>query len=357
MSTHRARIASAFLAALGITTLAAQSAWASAQETETAKASVLHTAVVVVNYTDEDAQVSQEQRTSIEDRIFGDSESVHSFYSDASRGDVAVEPVEGEDPVLGPFDIPMAGNCDDYRGPLVEHATKALEDNGIAENEYQRLSIIYPNHERNCDGGSAYGQMPGKVTWFPDTFLAGDASMFTHEYGHNFGFNHVETVRCADGGLEGCEATDYGSATVMGAGGYVSGLTAPEVMSQEWLPADAVEEIGGDAAADTYTLRPLHAKADVEGGRALVVDTGTDGVQLIVAYRENGNTVDTETDEGVQLSLVKDGALMDADLVDATPDTEAKDADLPAGQSIELPDGRTVETVSAEAGEAKVRIS
>lgn len=315
---------------------------------------VIRTAVVVVNYTDEDAQVDDAVKTSLTNMMFGASNSVNAFYREASDGAVAFEPLTGQPSVLGPWDIPMSGTCTNHLGPLATHTKNALTAHGITESQYQRVSIIFPNHRLDC--GTANGQMPGNITWIPDTFLNGPSAI-THEHGHNFGFDHVETIRCTAGTLTNCATvTDYGDATVMGGGGYDSALTAPELMHMGWLPTATIQQVG--SGTGTYTLKPLHATAATAGTRALVLDTGTSGVQLVVAFRKNGTTIDTGTDEGVQLTRVTNGALKNCDLVDNKPTSwGSKDADLAPGQSIKLPNGHTVKTVTSSATEATVTIS
>ncbi|WP_436500414.1 ricin-type beta-trefoil lectin domain protein [Actinokineospora sp. HUAS TT18] len=81
--------------------------------------------------------------------------------------------------------------------------------------------------------------------------------------------------------------------------------------------------------------------------------------RITLAYRENGNTIDTGAGEGVQVHLTTQGAYHQSTLIDPSSGTTGKDdTDLNVGARItDATSGVTIETVSATATSATVRIT
>ncbi|GGK10465.1 hypothetical protein GCM10010123_45530 [Pilimelia anulata] len=304
-------------------------------------------AVVLINFTDDKIDSSSAFRTKVRDMYFGSGTSLARYYEEASNGAVRFAPLPGQADVLGPFTINAAAKCD--AGVMRTKTREILSANGIAQ--FDSLAVWFPNRLARCDWGGL-GEMPGSTTWMPDEY--GNPSGVVHELGHNFGFDHLGTVTCSAGTLSNCADAGYRGSSPMGGGGYQSGLAAPELLHKGWLaPAQHVTV----AESGTYTLVPLHAADSVTGTRVLEIPRDPSGKRITVAYRKNGTTIDVGVGEGVQLHLTEQGRYGRSDLVDPSPaTTDDRDTDLDVGARI-TDNGTVIETVSASATSATVRIT
>ncbi len=343
MEQRRCRWRAAALAALVLAGLTAVPATADAAP---AQAVTKRLAVVLVDFTDSRIDASAAYRAKVRDMYFGDGQSSARYFREASDGALTFAPLPGRPEVLGPWTIDMAAACDS--GRMNTKTREMLAARGVTG--YDSLAIWFPNRLAKC-GWGGLGQQPGSVTWMPD---GGSASGVAHELGHNLGLRHLSSVTCAAGTLSNCADAGYRGSSVMGGGGYASGLSAPELLHLGWVPP---AQLRTAPAPGTYTLVPLHAPASVAGARVLELPRGTGGDRITVAYRKNGNTIDTGVGEGVQLHLTKRGAFHTSQLVDPSPATGGKDdTGLKPGSRV-TDGGVTVETVSVTATGATVRVT
>ncbi|POM23573.1 Gametolysin peptidase M11 [Actinomadura rubteroloni] len=310
-----------------------------------------HLAVVLVNFTDDKIDSSSEYRSKVENNYFGATGSAAGYYREASDGALTFAPLSGQPKILGPLTINMAAKCDS--GAMNTETRKVLTARGVTG--FDSLAIVFPNGKAKCNWGGL-GQQPGSVTWIPQGSATG-LSAVVHELGHNLGLHHLPTVTCTEGTLSNCKDTGFHGSSPMGSGGGQSGLSAPELLYNGWLTAD--QRVTAPRTG-TYTLVPLHAPRSVKGARVLEIPRGSGGAQVTVAYRKNGNTIDTGVGEGVQLHLIakKDGGNA-SQLVDPSAGTTGKDdTDLNVGARVtDAQSGVTIETVSATATSATVRIT
>ncbi|EWC59771.1 Cytochrome c551/c552 [Actinokineospora spheciospongiae] len=307
-------------------------------------------AVVLVDFTDDRIDSSAAFRAKVRDMYFGADTSLARYYREASNGALDFAPLAGQPEVIGPLAIGVAAGCDS--GAMNSKTRQALSAKGISG--FDSLAIWFPNRLAKC-GWGGLGQQPGPTTWMPDNATGTPPSGVVHELGHNLGFRHLSAKTCTAGTLSDCVDADYRGSSPMGGGGYRSGLSAPELLHMGWLPA---AQLITAPASGTYTLVPLHAPDSTPGTRVLEIPrSGTE--RITVAYRRNGNTLDTGVGEGVQLHLTTQGAYHTSTLVDPSAATTGKDdTDLDVGARVtDAANGITVETVSAGATSATVRIT
>lgn len=313
--------------------------------------------VAMVNFTDSRIPDAGKLETALKDNYFGATGSLTSYYNEVTGGATTFKAADG-DGVSGPVDIDLAATgCD--TGKINDLTRKALAAQGVSEDSYDHLSLVFPSEKAGCDW-LALGTVGGGTTWMP---IGADGKMsmtaLVHEFGHNFGYSHHTRLRCPEGDLgAGCEEDGTSHKTPMGGGGWEAGLTSPELLHNKWLTGGEVAKIGKSA---TYTLRPLYGKGD--GVRALDIPLGDD--RLVVELRHESGTLDGEI-QGVHAYRVPEGKYAESGLVDPTPDADEStggdapaDADaLKAGAKL-TDEARKVEVevVKAGAAAATVRVS
>ncbi|OEV05190.1 LAETG motif-containing sortase-dependent surface protein [Streptomyces oceani] len=330
MST-RTRLAGAVAAAAVVTGVLPGAAHAD-EGTETREM-----AVVMVNFSDSKIEKPEETRKRVQERYFGQSESINTFYDDMTNGRFQFTPAQADQPVIGPVDIPMAARCETGRmNTLVQ---EELRKQGLdrEKGDYRHLSMVFPDDKTKC-GWGGLGSVGGPYSWIPTFGL--DQTTLSHEIGHNFGFGHQMRLRCQDGDLANCEEDGTSGKTPMGGGGVKHGLTAPEMIHMKWLNSQEKKRL---TKSGTYELRSLHERGGT-GLRALDVPMGEN--RLVVEYRHQAGKLDAEV-EGVHAYLVKDGAYQSAPLVDLTE--EAASAEAPAADAIK--------SASDKAGQVRIDVT
>lgn len=299
-------------------------------------------AVVMVNFTDSKIEKPEEVKKQIQDRYFGEKESINSFYDDMTNGRFQFTPAKADQPVLGPVDIPMpgGGTCDYNK--INTLTQEALKKQGLdRENgDFDNLSMVFPNDKAEC-GWGGLGSVGGPYSWIPTGGL--DQTTLSHEIGHNFGYAHQMRLRCTDGDLVNCEEDGTSGKTPMGGGGVMHGLTAPEMIHMKWLNSQEKKRL---TKSGTYKLRSLHEKGG-SGLRALDIPMGEN--RLVVEYRHKAGSLDANA-EGVHAYLVKEDAYQSASLVDMTPDKDSN-----AGDDVS-PSADAIKSVSDKASQVKVDV-
>lgn len=281
--------------------------------------------VAMVNFTDSRIPDAGKLETALKDNYFGGSGSLTSYYNEVTGGATTFKAADG-DGVTGPVDIDLAATgCD--TGKINDLTRKALAAQGVPEDSYDHLSLVFPSEKAGCDW-LALGTVGGGTTWMP---IGADGKMsmtaLVHEFGHNFGYSHHTRLRCPEGDLgAGCKEDGTSHKTPMGGGGWEAGLTSPELLHNKWLTGGEDGEVAKVGKSGTYTLRPLYGKGS--GVRALDIPLGDD--RLVVELRHESGTVDGEI-QGVHAYRVQDGKYAESALVDPTPDAdESTGGDAPA---------------------------
>ncbi|MEV8020432.1 LPXTG cell wall anchor domain-containing protein [Streptomyces sp. NPDC086554] len=280
--------------------------------------------VAMVNFTDSRIPDAGKLETALKDNYFGASGSLTSYYNEVTGGATTFKAAEG-DGVTGPVDIDLAATgCD--TGKINELTRKALAAQGVAEDSYDHLSLVFPSEKAGCDW-LALGTVGGGTTWMP---IGADGKMsmtaLVHEFGHNFGYSHHMRLRCPEGDIgAGCKEDGTSHKTPMGGGGWEAGLTSPELLHNKWLSGGEVAKVG---KSGTYTLRPLYGSGSGSEVRALDIPLGDD--RLVVELRHESGTVDGEI-QGVHAYRVPGGDYAKSALLDPTSDAdESTGGDAPA---------------------------
>ncbi|MFH8489878.1 hypothetical protein [Streptomyces longisporoflavus] len=313
--------------------------------------------VAMVNFTDSRIPDAGKLETALKDNYFGATGSLTSYYNEVTGGATTFKAAEG-DGITGPVDIDLAATgCD--TGKINDLTRKALAAQGVPEDSYDHLSLVFPSEKAGCDW-LALGTVGGGTTWMP---VGADGKMsmtaLVHEFGHNFGYSHHMRLRCPEGDLgEGCKEDGTSHKTPMGGGGWEAGLTAPELQHNKWLTGG---EVAKADKSGTYELRPLYGSGS--GVRAIDIPLGDD--RLVVELRHESGTVDGGI-QGVHAYRVPGGDYAKSALVDPTPDAdESTGGDVPADADA-LKAGATltdkareveVEVVKAGAEAATVKVS
>ncbi|MFC7310151.1 LAETG motif-containing sortase-dependent surface protein [Streptomyces monticola] len=311
--------------------------------------------VVMVNFTDSSFPDATATEKLLKKAYFGESGSLTSYYNEVTRKATTFKPA-GDDGVLGPIDLPMTGaGCDSDK--ISDLTYKALEEKGITEDDYEHVSVVFPNQKTDCDY-LALGSVGGGTTWMPIDGEEISMTALVHEFGHNFGYDHHMRLRCDGTDLASCKDSDETShKTPMGGGGWEAGLTSPELIHSKWLSGKGAVKV---AKSGTYTLRPLYGAGS--GVRALDIPVGDD--RLVVELRGASGTLDKGI-EGVHAYRVQKGDYAASALVDTTPDADhssdggAPDADaLAAGRTLtDKADKVQVKVVKSGSGAATVAVS
>ncbi len=146
--------------------------------------------VAVIAFTFSDNTSQPWTTDQIRANFFATSNSVRSYFSDASYGQVTVT---GD--VFGWYQIAANDNACDAStwGTQAKAAATAA---GVNLGAYQHIVFIFPRSAACGWAGLAY--MPGTESWNNGTLSVRVAG---HELAHNFGVHHASTLACTSGGV------------------------------------------------------------------------------------------------------------------------------------------------------------
>lgn len=174
--------------------------------------------------------------------IFGEGQSMKSFYKEASFGGFTVVGIENpEGDVLGPFNLSYSG-CDAAGGytNAAAAARDAARDAGHPIDEYDKVLHIFTLNGQGCPGGGVGGGNYANI--FVD--LRGMWDYGTHEVGHTLGLGHASSSKnCSSrsgdvityGGS--CEHDEYGDMTdIMGGRNFM--FCSYHMERLGWLPEE-----------------------------------------------------------------------------------------------------------------------
>ena len=160
--------------------------------------------VAVIAFTFSDNTSQPWTTDQIRANFFATSNSVRSYFSDASYGQVTVT---GD--VFGWYHI--AANDDACNSSTWGTQAKAAATAaGVNLGAYQHIVFIFPRSAACGWAGLAY--MPGTESWNNGTLSVRVAG---HELAHNFGVHHASTLACTSGGVPvtlstSCTESEYG---------------------------------------------------------------------------------------------------------------------------------------------------
>ena len=160
--------------------------------------------VAVIAFTFSDNTSQPWTTDQIRANFFATSNSVRSYFSDASYGQVTVT---GN--VFGWYQI--AANDDACNtSTWATQAKAAATAAGVNLNAYQHIAYVFPRSAACGWAGLAY--MPGKESWNNGTLTVRVAG---HELAHNFGVHHASTLACTSAGARvtlstSCTESEYG---------------------------------------------------------------------------------------------------------------------------------------------------
>ncbi|WP_346166512.1 reprolysin-like metallopeptidase [Streptomyces javensis] len=315
--------------------------------------------VVMVNFTDSSFKDPAKSKAALQKAYFGKADSLTSYYNEVSNGAATFKPAaDGDEGVVGPIDLPIPGaGCDNDK--IHSETQKALEQQGIGWDDFEHMSIVFPNDTAKC-GYGGLGSVGGGNTWVPVSGDGGsaDLTVLVHEFGHNFGYQHQMRYACTGIDLATCKDTQTTShKTPMGGGTNVAGLSAPELIHAKWL---SLKEAPKVTKSQTYRLRSLYGKGG--GVRALDLPIGDD--RLVVEMRSASGTLDKGL-EGIHAYRVPQGHYDASSMVDITPKTDHwAGSDTPSGDALAAGKSLTdkahkveVRVLKSEGGEATVAVS
>lgn len=219
-----------------------------------------NTLVLTAHFSDKSLSVSA---TDIYNKVFGATNSVADFYRQSSRGNVSFSGT-----MYGPFQLSVASTsaCDfqNWSAQVENLASKQ----GINLASYPRRIFVFPSSTCGIGYGSV-GSLPSRA-WI---FRADLLDLFTHEVGHNLGFQHSSTA-----------SNEYGDTSdVMGYSGMaLRHNNAPNKVTTGWISSAWVRSVTGSGI---FTLDPTASSSPVYP-QVLTLAKPDTGDQYYISFRQ-----------------------------------------------------------------------
>ena len=273
--------------------------------------------------------------------VFTGAASTNAFFMQQSAGATSfVGRARADGDVAGPLAIGVSTvGCEAY--DIAAAADAAAVAAGFAVSAYDHVLYALPETVE-CDFGGL-GQLPGRRTWTNGSL---EASVVTHELGHNLGAHHANAFRCTGTGniavtlSPSCVTTEYGDPfDTMGVTGRL--MSSWHRLQIGQLPAGQQLRLKGSQTVSLTSSNDFTSP----GARVLVVPRKSAGVavssSLAVELRSSlapfdafpvGDPVTT----GVSVRVVPNPTVAtQSQLLDARPATAGlADAPLPAGETL-----------------------
>jgi hypothetical protein len=235
-----------------------------------------NTAVILVRFTDSAPQQWLTAQNAQNIIMSDNSTSVSSFFREASYGQTWLT---GD--VYGPYTIPMSAVCS--TGSIASYAEQAAKSQVGATKmaTYKRLVYLFPGAGCGWWGMGSVGGSPSR-TWVNGSF---DASVVSHEMGHNFGLMHSHALFCDHVSVgSGCATIEYGdSFDVMGAAATPVHFNAVQKDLLGWLNYGVSPPITTVQTSGVYIIDPYESVGN--DPKALKVKTPV-GDWYYVEYRQ-----------------------------------------------------------------------
>ena len=225
-----------------------------------ALAGAQNTLVLTGNFTDKGLSCAA---TDINNKVFGTTNSVADFYRQTSNGNVTFNGT-----MYGPYQMTAAStdacNFQAWSAQLENQAAAQ----GINLNNYPRRIFVFPTS--SC--GIGYGTVGGSPSraWI---FRCDLTDLFTHEVGHNLGFQHASTA-----------SDQYGDRSdVMGYSGLaLRQNNAPNKYTTGWFGSSWTRSVAGSGI---FTLDPTATPSPVNP-QVLTVAKPDTGDSYFISFRQ-----------------------------------------------------------------------
>ena len=206
------------------------------------------TIVLLLKFQDKPT-ASQVTPAQAQQMMFGSGASVSNFYREASYGQAWLS---GD--VVGPYVLPMnSTGCDTYSiASLAQTAARAA---GVNLSAYSRYIYAFPTTGCTWWGLGSVGGNPSQA-WINGSF---QASVVSHEMGHNFGLYHSHSFECGSVAMgEACSLVEYGDTLdIMGSTYTPLHFNAVQKELLGWLNWGASPPITQATASGVFTIEPI----------------------------------------------------------------------------------------------------
>lgn len=205
------------------------------------------TLVVLVNF--QDAPSTPYTKNEINDLVFGNGQSVNSFYKENS-----FQKVSFSGDVMGWYTINIGApkTTDECGSSIFDYiaATDTLVQNqGISFANYAKRLYVFPPVP--CPFGGMVDGLGNPVA----VSIGKDLNTFKHELGHTLGMNHAAAFNCGSiVNVSECPLNEYGDGfDVMGSGALYH-FNVPHKIEEGWIPNVNIKTVLTDG---TYKIYPL----------------------------------------------------------------------------------------------------
>jgi hypothetical protein len=335
----------------GATVLAVEETGESSDEFVLAEGSVAHALTVLPVYWSTGPSVTT---ASLQNLVT----STDQFWRDQSGGQLTISPVS----VRNWVQVSAPPSCDVQS--MLDLLTRARNANGVGSPSATNHVVVFFPQWSSC-GWSGMASVGGGMIWINGTLVP---DVLAHEYGHNLGLGHANTMTCTSSGsrvplvlpLSNCRAIEYRDyADVMGIGMSNKPTGNLNTALADHLGFVALTDVTNSSGV-TKDLAPL---GQVSGHRALRMSIP--GGQLYVDYRPATGRdtrwsgwagvqvhIKTLDSRGIPISYLLNMQTGSGDFT--TPSTVRPQ--LPAGQSWQLPGVDRAVTVNSVGSTARVTV-
>ncbi|OGX30758.1 MAG: hypothetical protein A2787_00180 [Omnitrophica WOR_2 bacterium RIFCSPHIGHO2_01_FULL_48_9] len=290
-------------------------------------------AVVLFNFQNDNSQPYTADYA--RNMVFG---TISSYYNEISYGKLSLE---GD--VFGWYTIPYPSTSCQYTG-WANAADAKVAESGTSLAGYDNVIYVFPR--TTACGWTGLGQVGGKRLWDNGRLTLG---IVGHEFGHNLGIDHSNTLRCYNNGVTvsmsgDCKEVGYTDPyDIMGSGTFSTNYAAHMSMFHKgamgWLEASNTKTV---TASGTYTIEANEVQtAGVQSLRIPITDGKYAGKYYYIEFRQPYGFDDyfrfrdTPASKGVSIRIAPDYArFTQTFMIDTTPETLSfEDAPLLVGRT------------------------
>lgn len=246
---------------------------------------------VLVNFTDLTSQPATQ--ATVQQRLFGSSNSVNSYYNTASYGAISFS---GEVTPWLTMNTTVGGTCDYYA--WTDHAITSVTNQGYTLENYDHVMFIFPF--LGVCPYAGLGMLYGGITWaFGYTTLQN----LGHEIGHNLGLDHAGGYSCGAQQIAppaNCSFSQYANPWDLMGNQATFDLTVQHKFGLGFIPLSDVRTITQNG---TYTVAPLGSSSGVRALKIRRPDTSQD---YYIEYRQPiglDATISANATRGIAINL------------------------------------------------------